>query len=1418
MIKDLCLDERGSEFRHYTQEAIIYKTTYEHPHYDNTERRDKMSQKKHGLFRKTLSALLSAACIFSSAAVTGAAMSTTVSAAEKKDAPAFSWDNASVYFLLTDRFYNGNTSNDHSYNRGCDATGNVVSGWSQEAAFQGGDFAGITKKIDEGYFEDLGVNAIWLSAPYEQIHGYVVGGNGSPSFAHFSYHGYYVLDYTETDANFGTKAEFETMVDTAHEHGIRIVLDIVMNHAGYNDLKTMDEFGFGSASGWQSYYYSYKNTNNTDYHSFIDYDSQSAWAKWWGSDWIRCGLPGYTKGDGEVAGSLEGLPDFKTESGTTVGIPEVLKTKWTKEGTYSAKVAKYGESGTVRSYLVKWLTEWVKEYGVDGFRCDTAKHVEMASWKALKEAGVAALKEWRQNHPDKPGAKWTDDFWMTGECFGHRADKSNYFTEGGFDSMINFDFAPAAGSSNIPAAGTVEGVYSSYAGKINIDDNFNVLSYIASHDTTLAKGDRKYAGSFLLMLPGGIQIYYGDETNRPMASVNGDSTPGAGHMFRSFMNWDSIDKDILAHWQKVGTFRNNHLSVGAGSHKVISAYDATNGYTFSRSYEKNGIEDKIVATLFASANKDITIDVSSVWSDGIELTNWYDGTTAKVSGGKVTFNSGANGTILLQEPDGAKGKVIVTHIDQDTGATIKTETMQGLIGDPFTTSPLSTEGYKLAKTVGTTSGKYSETEQKVTYYYTFDSDNYAYIVTKFVNAASGEELAESETQVGKIGTTYKTTPKSIKNYEVDETQTTNATGTVVKGTTTVTYKYNYVEPTNLQVHYYNSNSWSAVALYAYNEENGTATEYTGKWPGKAMTAEKDGWFVADVDVESALVILNNNNNGQQEPAGVGTKGYTASGEVWITGGTVYPSGKVTVKYVTTTGKVLASEILKGMADGTNTYTTSAKTFDGYTLTETPNNASGKYTEAAITVTYTYKSDNPDVIEVTSVSLNETSASVAVGSTVTLKATVAPSNATDKTITWKSSNTAVATVTSSGVVKGVKAGTATITAKSSNGKTAKATITVTSVTTLKNTSTISSTSIALGSVVTITGKATGGTTPYQYAAYYKKASTSTWTKVRDYSTTATIKVTPKAATSYNIRVKVKDASNKVVNKDFTVKVTKDTVLTNTSTISATSIALGSTVTITGKATGGTTPYQYAAYYKKASTSTWTKVRDYGTTATIKVTPKAATSYNIRVKVKDASNKVVNKDFTVKVTKSTALTNNSTISATEITLGKSLKVTATAAGGAGSYKYGVYYKKSTSDKWTTAQNYANVASVTFTPKVATKYDVCVKVKDSKDTIVKKYFTVTVSKAAALTNTSKVSATSVAKGTAVKITGSASNYTDMVYYKYEYKYSSATSYTTIKDYTTSTTASFTPAKAGKYTVRVTAMDMAPTSAVKTITVTVT
>lgn len=609
------------------------------------------------LRKKTVSMLLSIAMIASMAVTT--AVSTSATETTPKTAKSFSWDNASVYFLLTDRFNNGDTSNDHSYNRGLNQDGTVATDMLTDAgSFQGGDFKGITQKINEGYFDNLGVNALWVSAPYEQAHGYTVATDGNKSFPHYGYHGYYLLDYTNSDANFGTIEEFEEMVDTAHQHGIRIVLDVVMNHPGYATMYDMNEYSYGTLkSGWESVYYNWSNINST-YYSKIDYDrSAEDWSKWWGTDWIRAGIAGYKAGgDDDLTKGVDYLPDFRTDSTATVDIPELLKTKWTKEGTYEYKKAvtdawfeMTGYAKTPRNYQIFWLSEWVREFGVDGFRCDTAKHVDKEAWGELKTVCTEALAQWKALNPDKA----LDDtaFWMTGENFGMSLDpSSDYYTTGGFDSMINFE-----NGGGLPTLDKLASKYQQYADTINTNDNFNVLTYISSHDTTMANSrsnaDMYYQGSAFELLPGAIQIYYGDESNRqklPNLKVDGTRISLADHALRSFMNWDEIDTDLQAHWQKVGQFRNNHIAVGAGANAEIESSDA-GAVAFTRTYDKNGVKDAVACVISSVADTDITVDVASVFADGTEVVNAYDGTHAVVAGGKVTFNSGAHNTILVEE-------------------------------------------------------------------------------------------------------------------------------------------------------------------------------------------------------------------------------------------------------------------------------------------------------------------------------------------------------------------------------------------------------------------------------------------------------------------------------------------------------------------------------------------------------------------------------------------------------------------------------------------------------------------------------------------------------------------------------------------------------------------------------------------------
>lgn len=621
-----------------------------------------------GTFTKTLSDLgitQDAQAITVSATVTNSVGTTTEIASYKsryvdpsKEDP-FTWDNVNAYFVLTDRFYNGDTTNDHSYFRQ-----NGLSGDENVATFHGGDLAGLTQKLD--YFDKLGVNAIWITAPYEQVHGWVSGKD--QKFPHYAFHGYYTLDWSSMDQNMGTVEELRTFVNACHSKGIRVIMDIVMNHVGYNNTQDMVTFEHGYTAHTDGWLEKALNPQTGKIEWFandtVKWDND-LWDNSWFGPWIRSF--GYAKTGSEYGGSCGGLPDVRTELTTSVGIAPVHNKKWNSVDTAEYKASYYNPSvaatdwlsvnGNYRTdmnvapadYQVAWLSAWVREVGIDGFRCDTAKHVEPFRWGQLKDACTAALEAWRNdstksklyNGVDTGAADWDESFWMTGECFGWTAiagSGGDYYGTGKFDSMINFSYNGSQGggtSSSYPSSSDWETYLSINTAKKDDDNNGNlnnVLTYLSSHDTKLCRPSNAIEqGTMFTLLPGGIQIYYGDESSRPQAYLGCGDTD---MMTRGDMNWADIEdskKAQVAHWGKVGNFRKYNPAVGAGV-----------GSGTKRTYSGAAGENKVAIGIDGTS-----VDVSGLFSDGTTVYNWYDGTSAKVSGGKVTFAGGTTSTPIL---------------------------------------------------------------------------------------------------------------------------------------------------------------------------------------------------------------------------------------------------------------------------------------------------------------------------------------------------------------------------------------------------------------------------------------------------------------------------------------------------------------------------------------------------------------------------------------------------------------------------------------------------------------------------------------------------------------------------------------------------------------------------------------------------
>lgn len=231
----------------------------------------------------------------------------------KKSAGDFDWDEAVIYFAVTDRFFDGDASNNDAY-----GVGDYNVGEKGGSSYHGGDFAGLNQKLD--YLKDLGVNTIWITPIVENItedqH------DNETDTATYGYHGYWASDFTKLNKHLGTEQQFKALLDAAHSKGMKIMVDVVLNHAGY---------------GREDYFNSILTDADGNSISMIRDSSNT--------------ISGDDKYD-----SLSDLPDFVTEN------------------------------KAVTDQLVAWQTEWMSKYNIDYYRVDTVKHVETTTWAAFKNS------------------------------------------------------------------------------------------------------------------------------------------------------------------------------------------------------------------------------------------------------------------------------------------------------------------------------------------------------------------------------------------------------------------------------------------------------------------------------------------------------------------------------------------------------------------------------------------------------------------------------------------------------------------------------------------------------------------------------------------------------------------------------------------------------------------------------------------------------------------------------------------------------------------------------------------------------------------------------------------------------------------------------------------------------------------------
>lgn len=377
-----------------------------------------------------------------------AASTSSVSAAENYTAlfqPVARGDQSteSVYFVMTDRFSDGDPTNNGD---GYDPTN--VGYW------HGGDFKGLTEKLS--YIANLGVSAIWITPPFKQQS---IQGNSA------AYHGYWALDFMTVDPHLGTEQDFKNLIDKAHSMGLKIIVDVVANHtADVIQYQNGKAFIPGGKENLKSPRF-LNNLNN--YHNQGDSTFE---------------------GESTVTGDFFGLDDLATEK------PEV-----------------------VRGFIDIW-SYWIQNFGIDGMRIDTFKHVNPEFWKAvIPVIQKVALASGKKTFP----------------IFGEAADKgpetlATYVAGGQTPSVLDFAFDEQV-TKYVASFGSSDRLVKLF----NADDlyttqktsAYGLATFLGNHDAgrigsvILRNAQDKdgavkkaiIAQSMLYLLRGGPVLYYGDE-------------------------------------------------------------------------------------------------------------------------------------------------------------------------------------------------------------------------------------------------------------------------------------------------------------------------------------------------------------------------------------------------------------------------------------------------------------------------------------------------------------------------------------------------------------------------------------------------------------------------------------------------------------------------------------------------------------------------------------------------------------------------------------------------------------------------------------------------------------------------------------------------------------------------------------------
>ena len=334
-----------------------------------------------------------------------------------------------IYFLLPDRFENGDAANDRGGLKG----GPLTTGFDPAAKgfYHGGDLKGLTARLD--YVKGLGATAVWVGPVFQNK-----PVQGAPGQESAGYHGYWITDFTRVDPHFGTNADFKAFVDAAHARGMKVYMDIIANHTA--DVIQYREQG-GAYRSRADFPYSRKGGAAINPGFAGDTDSSPA-------NFAHLTDPAFA------------YTPFVPAAEAHVKVPEWLNDPlWYHNrgnSTFTGESARFGdfaglddlftENPRVREGLIAIYAKWIADFGIDGYRIDTARHVDPGFWQAFVPAMLQTAK-----------ARGIPNFAIFGEVARETPDNgfiAQFTRRDGYPEVLDFAFQASVRAALGKGAGT----------------------------------------------------------------------------------------------------------------------------------------------------------------------------------------------------------------------------------------------------------------------------------------------------------------------------------------------------------------------------------------------------------------------------------------------------------------------------------------------------------------------------------------------------------------------------------------------------------------------------------------------------------------------------------------------------------------------------------------------------------------------------------------------------------------------------------------------------------------------------------------------------------------------------------------------------------------------------------------------------